>query len=154
MAKKSTYKNWDEINFALKYLAETKIKLKKLESEQVEKINEIKKENSLKIEVLQESISKTEKDIELFTKKNIDDFESKRTKKFSFGKISVKKSKNFAINCVKTTLEKLEKLKLKDCIRLKKEIAKEYLKKLDEKTLQKIGVSVITDEKIKIETTL
>ena len=145
------YGSWEEINISLKYLAEKKLELKKLETEQEEKINEIKKENSLKIELLKEGIASAEESIKTFAEANISDFGEKRSKKFTFGKISLKSSKSFVIGCVETTIKRLRALNLNNCIREKEEIIKESLKKLDKPTLSKVGISVVMEDKISIE---
>jgi phage host-nuclease inhibitor protein Gam len=146
------YKSWDEVNFALKYLAEKKLELKTLESEQEKEINEIKNKNAFKLEILQESIERTEESIKKFTSENIGDFGDKRSKKFTFGKISLKSSKTVVVGCIQTAIKKLRDLKLDDYIRIKEEIAKDSLKKLDAVTLQKIGASIVTNDKINVET--
>lgn len=148
------YKTWDEIDFALKYLAEKKLDLKQLEISKEKEINEIIKKNYFEIENLQESISDIEKRIEVFVKANISDFQESKTKKFGFGKISITTTKSLVINCAEYAIKKLKELKLGHLVTEKPELKKNDLKKLDTKTLQQIGAYLSTENNIKIETTL
>nr|BDD46383.1 hypothetical protein 2 [bacterium] len=145
------YKSWEEIDIALKFLAEKKLELKKLETERDEEINKVKDKNAFKIDILQQSIANSEECIKRFTENHLGDFGDKRSKKFTFGKISLKSSKSVVFGCIETTVKKLKELKLNDCVRQKEEIVKDALKKLDKATLQKIGVSILTEDKISIE---
>lgn len=145
-------KTWDDVDFAMRSLAECRLNLSLTEAEQETKINVIKKEFHFKLESLKERIKKTEKGIEDYTKANIKDFGDKRSKKFPFGKISLTSSKKFFIICAETTLKKIKEFKLNDCWTTKEEIVKSNLKNLDLNTLAKIGATIIEEDNIKIET--
>lgn len=151
-AKNNEYKSWDEIDFAIKYLAEKKLALKQLEIEREKEINEITKKNYFEIEILKETIAATETRIQDFVKANIADFKDSKTKKFGFGKISITTAKSLVINCAEFAIKKLKELKLGHLVTEKPELKKNDLKKLDAKTLQQIGAYLSTEDNIKIET--
>ncbi|MGN0013880.1 MAG: host-nuclease inhibitor Gam family protein [Candidatus Gastranaerophilaceae bacterium] len=154
MAKKaeSIYKNWDEVNLALKELSELQIKKEKLEGDTNIKINQIK-EKSAKIGLLLDSAIKlTKKNIERFAESNKSEFTKTRSKKLTFGTISYKISKSVTFNnkeeeCIKS----LKSLNLDFVLNIKESVDKNKCLEVDEKLLLKAGISISTKDKVRIE---
>ena len=153
MAKKveSIYKNWNEVDEALKELGELNIAKTQIEGEQTVKINEIKADASAKAQAIQARIKEIEKNIERFTDANKSEFLSKRTKKMTYGTISFRLVKKVCCNCVEEALKGLRVLNLDFCIRTKSELDKDRLLECDEKMLLKAGITIKTEDKVKIE---
>lgn len=153
MAKKaeSVYKNWDEVNSAMKELGELNIQKQKLEGEQTIKINEIKAETLKKAGVIKTQISEIEKNIERFAMQNKSEFLKTRNKKLTFGIVSFRLVKSVVCTCKD---EAIKALNLDFCIRSKEELDKDECLKFaesDEKTLLKAGISIKAEDKVKIE---
>lgn len=148
---KSIFQNWDEVNIAMRDLAELRIKKQKLEGEQTLKINEIKEQTAIKSGDLVEKIKHIEKEITKFAEENKDEFAKKRSKKLLFGTISFKQSKKIVCNMIDSSIKCLKALGLYHCIRIKEELDKEQLLEVDELTLTKAQIQLKRTDNISIE---
>lgn len=157
MAKKaeSNYKSWEEVNTALKELGELQIQKQKLEGEQTLKINKIKIEISEKAGILQTRIKEIEKNIERFAQQNKSEFLKTRNKKLTFGAVSFRLVKSVVCSCKDEAIKALKALNLDFCIRAKEDIDKDECLKFaendDKKILLKAGISIKSEDKVKIE---
>lgn len=152
MAKKlSTYQTWQEVDSALKELGELNIKKQNLEGEQTIRINEVKKEILEKTGILQSQIKDIEKNIERFAEQNKSEFLKTRNKKLTFGVVSFRLVKSVVCNCKEEAIKALKALNLDFCLRQKEEIDKDKCLEVDEKMLLKAGISIKTEDKVKIE---
>ncbi|MBQ9149480.1 host-nuclease inhibitor Gam family protein [bacterium] len=153
MAKKkeSIFRNWEEIDDNLKKLGQLKIEKSKLEGELTIKINGLKDEYSTKCNIISNEIKAIEKEISRFCEQNKDVFFNKRSKKLNFGLIAYRISEKVVIPCVSSTIKALKALNYDFCIRIKEEIEKEEVKKLDSNILAKIGVKIDKEDKLSIE---
>ena len=156
MAKKaeSIYKSWEEVNAALKELGELNIKKQKLEGELTIKINEIKEKTLEKAGILKTQISEIEKNIERFAMQNKSEFLKTRNKKLTFGTVSFRLVKSVVCNCKDEAIKALKALNLDFCIRSKEELDKDECLKLaesEEKTLLKAGITIKSEDKVKID---
>lgn len=149
--KKSIYSTWDEVNNALKDLAELRIKKQKLEGEQTIKINKIKGETEVKCGDLIEKIKHFEQEITLFAEENKVDFTKKRSKKLTFGTISFRQSKKIVCKCLESAIQCLKALNLNYCVNTKETLDKDQLMEVDEIMLTKAGISVKRVDNISIE---
>ncbi|MDD3236835.1 MAG: host-nuclease inhibitor Gam family protein [Candidatus Gastranaerophilales bacterium] len=153
MAKKkqSSYKSWDDVNEALKTLAQLKIKKNKIENRQnfmLLKVKEIceKKAGSLVVD-----IKNIEKEIELYAEENKDEFAKKRSKKLTFGTISFRLTKKITCKSIDAAIKALKALSLDHFIRVKEELDKEALIDVDESLLTKAGIGIKREDKVSIE---
>lgn len=154
MAKKieSTLQNWDEVDNAIKELAELNILKTKLEGEQTLQINEIKQSTALKAKSLDVKIKEIEKNIERYTEAHKNEFADKRSKKLNHGSISYKITKKVCCPCVQDAIKALSALNLNFCIRTKQELDKDrILADVDENTLLKAGITIKKEDKLRIE---
>lgn len=153
MAKKilSKYQNWNEVNDAMKRLAELNVYKNKLEADTNGRIDKIKAEVSLQVEPILKEIKELEKDIIRFAEQHKDEFTQKRTKKLQFGKISFRYTKSFKTPDVASAIKALKKFALDEYLRIKEELNKEALAKVDVKTLAKCNIFVTYKDKITIE---
>ncbi len=153
MAKKteSIYKSWNEVDAALKELGELNVAKTRIEGEQTLKINSIKADANAKSAIIQTRIKEIEKNIERFTDANKSEFLSKRTKKLTYGVISFRLVRKVCCNCIEEAIKGLKVLNLDFCIRTKQELDKDRLLECDENMLLKAGISIKTEDKVRIE---
>lgn len=153
MAKKkeSIFKNWDEVDAAIKKLGELEIKKTKLEGEQTIKTNEIIAAYKNRCVGIANEIKETKTEIERFCAQNKDAFIDKRNKKLSFGTVSYRITEKVKIFSIPTAIKALKALNCDFCLRIKEEIDKDEVKKLNPSTLTKIGVTVEKKDSLCIE---
>lgn len=154
MAKKieSTLKNWEQVDNALKTLAELNIKKTKLEGEQTIQINEIKAKIQAEAKGIDAEIKSLEKDITRFTESHKDEFTKTRTKKLNYGTLSYKITRKILCSAVGEAIKSLKALKLDFCLRVKEELDKDkLLADVDESLLLKAGITVKKEDRLKIE---
>ncbi len=153
MAKKieSKYKSWEDVNSALKELGELNIKKERLEGEQTVKINEIKADTLAKAGIITTQMKTIEKDIERFTDEHKSEFIKIRSKKLTFGTVSFRLVKSVFIKVKDEAIKSLKALNLDFCLKIKEEIDKEKCLEIDENILQKAGIVIKQEDKIRIE---
>lgn len=149
--KQSIYKNWDEVNSAMKELAELNIRKQKLEGRQTILINKIKDAVSKKAGNLSNEIKIIEKEIARFAEQNKSEFLKNRTKKLPFGKVSFRLTRKLVCECVESAIKALKVLNLDSYIRSTETLDKEALINLDKHILVKAGMSVKIEDKVSIE---
>ena len=149
--KKTKLKSWNEVDDALKLLSELYIQKQELEGEQTVKINEIKQSIKNKSEVIQYQIKLLKDNIERFTEENKTEFLQKRTKKLTYGTLSYRVVKKVCFKCAEDAIKALKLLKMDFCIRTKNELDKEQILNCDETILAKAGITIKSDDKLKIE---
>lgn len=153
MAKKkeSSYTDWEDVNFAMKQLAELNIAKNKIENRQTLAILKVKAACEKKAENILSQIKSIEKDIERFAEENKEEFIKVRNKKLTFGVISYKLTKSIKCKNTATAIKSLKALNLYSYIRVKEELDKEALKGLDEQTLTKACMTLSKVDKLTIE---
>lgn len=149
--KESTYQNWDEVNQAMKRLAELNIQKKRLENEQNTRIDEVKKDISLQSEELIKEIDFIKKDITRFAEQHRDEFTQKRTKTLTFGKISFRYTSWVWVEDAKSAIKSLKTFAMDKYLRVKEELDKDALIDADPKLLAKCGIQLRSGDKITIE---
>lgn len=154
MAKKkeSIYRNWEDVNTAMKELGSLNVEKQRLEGEQTVKINEIKERYQIIAGDITTKIKDIEKNIERFAEQNKSEFLQTRTKKLTFGTISYRMTKRVVCKYVETAVKALRSLNMDFCLRVKAELDKEALLEVEDKQLlSKAGISVVSEDKIRIE---
>lgn len=136
------FKSWEDVDTALKEIAEKEIALEEIEGDMNKQINGIKKSAGLEAKPLQDRIDKLGKDIKEFVTEHKEDLDGK-TKALNFGKTGFRLSTTLSLPTAKDKLEKiinkLRKRKMDDCIIVKESVNKDVLKKYDEDTIVEIG---------------
>lgn len=135
-------KNWEDVDAALKEIAEKEIRLDEIEGEMNKQINGVKIASALEAKPHQDRIDKLGKDIKEFVTEHKEEIEGK-TKQLNFGKTGFRLSTTLSLPAAKDKLEKiiskLRKRKMEDCIIVKESVNKEVLKKYDEEVIVEIG---------------
>lgn len=154
--KESIYKNWDEVNTAMKELGELYIEKQDIEGKLTARINEVKAYCNEKAKPTLEKIKTIEKEIERFSNQNKDEFLATRTKKLHYGTISYRVTKKVQCRNVESTIKVLKSLNLDAFIRTKSELNKDEILACSQDkscvaTFAKADINILTEDKIKIE---
>lgn len=135
-------KTWDDVDAALKEIAEKEIAIEEIEGDMNKQINGIKIASGLEAKPLQDRIDKLGKDVKEFVTEHKEELDGK-SKVMNFGKTGFRLSTTLSLPTAKDKLEKiiskLRKRKMDDCIIVKETVNKDVLKKYDEDTIVEIG---------------
>lgn len=147
-------KSWDDVDMNLMEILENEVAIEKLEGDMNMKIADIKEEYKGKIEPHKMKIKILEKEMQEYTEENRYDMDGKKSKIFTHGNISFRKSTKVSIpkKLVDEAIKKLKLMKLTSCITTKETINKDELKKQPMDTLIKVGASLKTDDVFGYET--
>ena len=148
-------KSFEDVNLALKKIAELSVKIEKINGEVTLACNEIKEAHSGEIKVLSDELKYIEACISTFCENNKHEFAEKRSKEFAFGKIGYRISKSVSLPRVKEKLEALIKsfksYGLNYCITYKEELNKDAIVELEDSTLVKLGLKRVIKDNFRIE---
>lgn len=135
-------KNWNEVDAALKEIAEKEILIEEIEGEMNKQINGIKISSGLEAKPHQDRIAKLGNDVKEFVTEHKEEIEGK-TKTLNFGKTGFRLSTSVSIPRAKEKVEAIIKSlkirKMTDCINVVESVNKEVLKKYSEEEIIKIG---------------
>lgn len=135
-------KSWEEVDQALKEIAENEILLEEIEGNMNKQINGIKISAGLEAKPHQDRIEKLGKDVKEFVTEHKDEIEGK-TKVLNFGKTGFRLSTSLSLPKATDKLEKiiskLRKRKMDDCVIVKESVNRDVLKKYDEAVIVEIG---------------
>lgn len=136
------FKNWSEVDVALREIAEKEIQIEEIEGDMNKQINGIKISAGLEAKPLQDRIDKLGKDIKEFVTEHKDELDGK-TKALNFGSTGFRLSTSVIIPRGKEKLgEIIKSLKIRrmsDCINVVETVNKEVLKKYGEDEVIKVG---------------
>ena len=149
--KTSDYTDWNEVDSALRRIGEINIKLQKLEGEMTLKVNEIKAEYDVKAEGLKAERKAIEENITLFAEARKQEFAKVRSKDLTFGTIAYRVVTRVVLKSKAATVAALKALGLVQYLRIIEEPDKEAMSGLDATTLAKVGASLKTEDKLRIE---
>jgi phage host-nuclease inhibitor protein Gam len=148
-------KSWDDVNEALRQIARINATIDKATAEYNLKRLELDKKLEEKTCAILGEKKTHEGAIELYCKKNRDQFDESRTKTFFYGLIKLRWLPPRLTTRAKFTwvrvMTELERLKMDEFIRIKKEPDKEKLKTLTLDKLLQVGLDVIQDEEFYYE---
>lgn len=154
MAKRqlmSDYADWNEVDNGLRRMGEIGIRLAKLEGEMTLKVNGVKAEYDLKAEGLKAERKRIEDNITLFADARKEEFTKTRAKDLTFGVVAYRITHKVVLRSKAACLATLKALGLTQYIRTIEEPDKEAMSGLDAGTLAKVGASLKTEDKIRIE---
>ena len=147
--------SWDDVDVALKELAELEVRRQQIEGEMTEAINRIKEEAKEKAAPVTERAKYLTKQIEHFAASRKEEFAKRRSRELTFGKVAFRLVTSVPLPRDKAKLEALLKaLKafgLNDCIRYEEKPDREKLAELDDKTLVKLGLNKRVADKFRVE---
>jgi len=147
--------NWDDVDAALRELAELEVKVQGIEGEMTEKINAVKEKAKRDSAPLTERIKYITKQIEHFAAAHKEEFAKKRSKELTFGKVAFRLVSSVPVPRDKAKVEALLKaLKAyghSECITYVEKPDRDRLAELDDATLAKLGLSKKVQDKFRIE---
>lgn len=146
--------NYEDVNNALKRIAELSVGIEKINGEVTLECNKIKESRSREIENLSNEKKYLEQCISSFCEDNKADFAEKRSKDFTFGTIGYRLVKSVSLPRVREKLDKLL-LALKsygcsDCIKYEESIDKDAVCELEDSTLAKLGLKRVVKDNFRI----
>lgn len=138
-------KSWEEVDAALREIAEAELTLGDIEAEMNRQIIGAKKVAEQESKPHADRIAKLEKDIKEFVEEHRTDLGKAKSKALNYGEVGFRLS---TIVTVPTAKEKLEKIirslkarNMNDCIVVKETVNKENLKKYGEDTVNAVGAT-------------
>lgn len=147
-------KNYEDVNVALKRIAELSVGIERINGEVTLECNKIKEQRSGEIEKLSNEKKYLEGCIGSFCEENKADFAERRSKDFTFGTIGYRLVKSVSLPRVREKIDKLL-LSLKsygcnDCIKYEESIDKDAVCELDDSTLVKLGLKRVIKDNFRI----
>lgn len=149
--KESIYKNWYDVDRALKKLGSLEIEKSRIEGEQTLAINKIKEGYTARGEEIVAEQKRIKTEITRFCEENKDAFLSKRSKKLNFGTIGYRVSESVKYDNENLVIKMLKSLNFDFCLKITEKVEKDKLKELDSTTLTKLGVQIVKKDGISIE---
>lgn len=137
--------SYNDVDQALKTIAEINRELALIEAAQNEKIDAIKGQAKLDALPLNERKAAQELLIKEFCEANRGDFVKVKTRLSTFGAVGFRLSSKVVIKRIADTLAALKALGLYNCIRIKEEPNKDEMQKLNDTQLAEVGASLKTD---------
>ena len=138
-----TLKSWEDVNSALREIAEEEIVLSDIEGDMNKQINGAKKVAEQDSKPHQDRISKLSKDIKDFTDEHSDELGNAKTKALNFGKVGFRQSTSVTLPKAKEKvaeiIRKLRARKMADCIITKETVNKDILKQYGQDTVNAVG---------------
>ncbi len=141
------FRNWDEVNQALKEVGDIDRTVTRIEADMNRRINDIKAEAERDAADLLSRRKILETNIQEFTESYSDEFKVTKSKKFMYGSVGFRKVNSIAIRNIKAVIEALKQNKMTDCISISEKINKEELEKYDDVSLSKIGAKRKVEDK-------
>lgn len=138
-------KSWEDVNDALRRIAEATIALGDIESEMQKQIVGAQKVAEQQSKPYNDRIAKLEREIKDFVTEHRDEMGKAKSKSLTFGEVSFRLSTSISLPRAKEKLEeiirKLKARQMTDCIVVKEEVSKETLKKYGEDTVNAVGAT-------------
>ena len=149
--KESIYRNWHDIDCAIRKLGNLEIEKSRIEGLQTLEINNVKEKYTTKAEEIDTESIRIKNEITRFCEQNKDAFLNKRSKTLNYGSLAYRVSTSVKFeNNVDIIIKSLEAANLDFCLKIDKKVDKEKLRELDATTLSKIGVQIITKDGLTI----
>lgn len=149
------FKTWEDIDTALKDIAEAELDLLDIEGEMNKQIQGIKLTAAQEAKPIQDRIASIGKDIKTFVEENRGELDGK-TKTLNFGKTGFRLSTKVVLPKAKDKLEaiikSLKARKMLDCIATTETINKDVLKKYTEDEILRVGASLKKEDTFWYET--
>lgn len=137
------FKTWEEVDAALKEIAEEEIAIADIEGEMNKQMNGIKITAAQEAKPHHDRISSLEKDVKQFVTEHRDELGGKKTKTLNFGETGFRKSTSVVIpkdkGLVAEIIRRLKVKKLTDCIITEEKVNKDALRQHGEDVVIAVG---------------
>ncbi|MCD7948291.1 MAG: host-nuclease inhibitor Gam family protein [Oscillospiraceae bacterium] len=138
-------KSWEEVNDALREIAEAQIALGDIESEMQKQMVGIKKIAEQDSKPYNDRIAKLERDLKEFVSEHRADLGDRKNKLLNFGEVGFRLSTSVSLPKAKEKLaEIIRRLKARsmmDCVVVEEKVSRENLKKYGEDTVNAVGAT-------------
>lgn len=138
-------KSWEDVDAALREIAENQIALQDIESEMQRQIIGAKKVAEQDSKPHADRISKLERDIKEFVEDHRDELGKAKTRALNFGEVGYRLSTTIGLPKAKEKLadiiRKLKARGMTDCIIVEEKISKDNLRKYGEDTVNAVGAT-------------
>lgn len=140
-----TLKTWEDVNDALRQIAEAQIALGDIESDMQKQIIGAQKVAEEQSKPIKDAQARLEREIKAFVTEHRDEMGKAKSKTLTFGEVGFRISTSISLPRAKEKLEeiirKLKARQMTDCIVVKEEVSKEALKKYGEDTVNAVGAT-------------
>lgn len=138
-------KSWEDVNDALRQIAEAQIALGDIESEMQKQVLGAQKIAEAESKPYQDSIGKLEREIKDFVTDHREDMGKTKSKLLTFGEVGFRLSTSVSLPRAKEKVEeiirRLKARQMTDCIVVEEKVSKEALKKYGEDTVNAVGAT-------------
>lgn len=140
-----TLHSWEDVNDALRQIAEAQIALNEIEGDMQKQIIGAQKAAEELSKPHSDSIAKLEKEIKAFVTEHRDEMGKTKSMTLTFGEVSFRLSTSVSLPRAKEKLEeiirRLKSRQMTDCIVVEEKVSKEALKKYGEDTVNAVGAT-------------
>lgn len=149
------FKTWEDVDNALKEIAEAELDLVDIEGEMNKQIQGIKLTATQEAKPIHDRINSIGKDIKAFVEEHRNELDGK-TKSLNFGKTGFRMSTKVVLPKAKeklaTIIKSLKARKMNDCIVVNETINKDVLKKYTEDEILRVGAALKKEDTFWYET--
>ena len=136
-------KSWDEVNDALRQMAEAQLEINEINNDLSKQITGMKKIAEDRCKPYQNTLKLLEYDIHAFAEEHRLELGDLRSKKLTFGELGFRRSVSVILPRAKEELQEvIRRLKVRqmlDCIITKEDVSKDVLRKYGEDTVNAVG---------------
>lgn len=140
-----TLKSWEDVNDALRQIAEAEIAMGEIEGTMQKQILGAKKVAEQESKPFKDEVARLEREIKTYVTDHRDELGKVKSKTLTFGEVGFRLSTAISLPRAKEKLEeiirRLKSRQMTDCIVVKEEVSKEALKKYGEDTVNAVGAT-------------
>lgn len=137
--------SWEDVNDALRQIAETQIALGEIQSDMQKQILGAQKVAEEQSKPLNDNVAKLEREIKSFVTDHRDEMGKTKSVVLTFGEVGFRLSTSVSLPRAKEKLEeiirRLKSRQMTDCIVVEEKVSKEALKKYGEDTVNAVGAT-------------
>ncbi|MCI8742758.1 MAG: host-nuclease inhibitor protein Gam [Lachnospiraceae bacterium] len=145
VADEPRLKTWEDVNEALRQIAEAQIAANDIESDMQKQILGAQKIAEEQTRPYKDSIARLEREIKLFVTDHREDLGKGKSRTLTFGEVGFRLSTSVTLPRAKEKLEevirRLKSRQMTDCILVEEKVSKEALKKYGEDTVNAVGAT-------------
>lgn len=145
VADEPRLKTWEDVNEALRQIAEAQIAANDIESDMQKQILGAQKIAEEQTRPYKDSIARLEREIKMFVTDHREDLGKGKSRTLTFGEVGFRLSTSVTLPRAKEKLEevirRLKSRQMTDCILVEEKVSKEALKKYGEDTVNAVGAT-------------
>ena len=138
-------KTWEDVNDALRQIAEAQIAIGDIESDMQKQIIGAQKVAEEQTKPSRDSVSRLEREIKAFVTDHRDELGKGKSRTLTFGEVGFRLSTSITLPRAKEKVEeiirRLKSRQMTDCIVVEEKVSKEALKKYGEDTVNAVGAT-------------